>query len=483
MSTIQVRNVGTYGFDVTPLSGLGLSTSDAATTRTQVSDAQALADAIRQALEAARDAGVQAFKPSDDELTLPAGMTASRRDELFNTVIGRAYAGGPMSLSDWSRAVDDLEHWAGQQASMLPPEAGGGSRTVRGIWYVNGLSWSLSELFTVNRVNTLSEIDRMVADSLNVIAANNDAAKALTSLMKALFDDYYQMDEDDRGTLPMVSQAGQVDALHPIEYEQLKKYAEKYIGTNSMIARLEQITGYSAPAYNKDNFYNDGDIVTANDASGASKFYSVDDTNVLQAKGGVRNSVNGYFPTWLSGRDYYENDVVFHNNKIWQKNGDTYQRAEPPDRWTEVIDYNSLTKYQDKRMGDGTPGQVVWYQGSLYEMIAFSDLAGNNNTLGADPTDTRYWELIGQPAVAPNKEPRDNPALWKEVLGTGGLTKGDFRAMIDEVETIIGAFGADNQVAQLRNETLFNSRSNLLEGLSSFLKGQQTTRSTLARNA
>jgi hypothetical protein len=73
--------------------------------------------------------------------------------------------------------------------------------------------------------------------------------------------------------------------------------------------------------------------------------------------------------------------------------------------------------------------------------------------------------------------------------GTGGgssatgLGKEDFRAMIDEVEQILGAFAADNQVAQLRNETLFNSRSNLLEGLGTFLKGQQNTRSTLARNA
>ena len=32
MSTIQVRSMGTYGFDVTSLSGLGLSTTDAATT-------------------------------------------------------------------------------------------------------------------------------------------------------------------------------------------------------------------------------------------------------------------------------------------------------------------------------------------------------------------------------------------------------------------------------------------------------------------
>ena len=65
---------------------------------------------------------------------------------------------------------------------------------------------------------------------------------------------------------------------------------------------------------------------------------------------------------------------------------------------------------------------------------------------------------------------------------TVGLNQDDFRALIDEVETIIGAFSSDNQVAQLRNETLFNTRSNLLEGLSAFLKGQQTTRSTLARN-
>ena len=131
MSTIQVRSVGTYGFDVTPLSGLALSTVDASTTQTRADDAQALADAIRQAMTTARNAGKESFKPSDAELTLPSGLTGvtnARRDELFNTVIGRAYAGGPISLSDWSSAVDDLEHWAGQQASMLPPAAGGPRR-------------------------------------------------------------------------------------------------------------------------------------------------------------------------------------------------------------------------------------------------------------------------------------------------------------------------------------------------------------------
>jgi hypothetical protein len=66
---------------------------------------------------------------------------------------------------------------------------------------------------------------------------------------------------------------------------------------------------------------------------------------------------------------------------------------------------------------------------------------------------------------------------------TTGLQQEDFRAMIDEVETIIGAFAADNQVAQLHNEALFSSRSNLIEGLSAFLRGQQTLGSTLARNA
>jgi hypothetical protein len=341
MTTITVRNVGAYGFNTTPLNGVGFSTAEADTKRSDVDQALALADALRAAMQAAREAGLQAFAPAQavaaGVLTLPASLSTANREDFFANIMGRAYAGGPVSLDQWSQAVEELEHWAGATASMLPPGAGGGTRNVRGTWYVNGEPWSLSELFTVNRVNTLSEIDRMVAESLNVIAANNDAAKALTVLMQKLFKKYNE---------------------NKWEIETHKKVNSGWV---EWAAKYE-----------------------------------------LNEQGYTLGNLGGNSSPYITGNSEY---------------GYTFAR---------------LLAQADKHIGP----------------------------------DSLIRKLDG--------------------LGTGvtaGLQKEDFRAMIDEVEQILGAFSADNQVAQLRNETLFNSRSNLLEGLGTFLKGQQTTRSTVARNA
>lgn len=358
MTTITVRNVGAYGFYTTPLTGIGLSTAEAANKGSDVEQALALADALRAAMRAAREAGLQAFAPAQAVaaglLVLPAGpapaavLTTANREDFFAEVMGRAYAGGPASLDQWSQAVDELERYAGVHASMLPPGAGGGTRNVRGTWYVNGEPWSLSELFTVNRVNTLAEIDRMVAESLNVIAANNQEAKALTYLMEKLFTKY-------------------------------------------------QKNGWDAAAFAKVN-WRSVNVIATNDIS----------------------------------KDGY----VYGNNLA------------------AAID----------RGGDLSVGELAAL-GELSEHPYSFDrlLAQADKRIGPDSLIRKLKAQGG--------------------LSVDGFSKEDFRAMIDEVEQILGAFSADNQVAQLRNETLFNSRSNLLEGLGTFLKGQQTVRSTVARNA
>lgn len=367
MSVITVNNKGTYGFDATALTGAGLTTSEATGLRTRVEAASALADAIRQALIAARARGFDEFNPADASLlALPVGLADSDREFLFANVMGRAYAGGPVSLDQWSRAVDGLAHWAGASASMLPPGAGGGSRNVDGIWYVNGQAWSVTELFTVNRVNTLAQMDRMTADSLNVIAANNQMAKALTGLMENLFKKYYENDWNSG---------------YPPDRYVTKSWVD-FVGTT------------------------DVDSIP-------------DGTYYVEEIGDVVNLPN----FWTDGSLY--NHLM---------DGDT--------RWSIVlpeleyaVGFTQLRELADKYIGPSS-------------MIAKMDSFDQKN-------DTY----------------------------TVGLLQEDFRAMIDEVETIIGAFAADNQVAQLRNEALFSSRSNLVEGLSAFLRGQQTLGSTLARNA
>lgn len=354
MTTIAVTHKGTYGFDATPLTGLNFSVEEANSVRGQVDTALALAESIRKAFVAARDAGQEGFNPSDTNLlTLPAGLTDADREYFFSTIMGRAYAGGPVSLDQWSQAVDDLEHWAAAAASMLPPGAGGGSRNLGGMWYVNGQPWSLSALFTVNRVNTLAEIDRLTAESLNEIAANNQMAKALTNLMESLFKKYT---ENDWATFKTVSKSW-VDS----------------------IGRTDQNS--AVPIEGRD--------------------------------------------VWTDGSERYSDDEV--------------TPLEYP------VSFDQLRDLAFKYIGP----------------------------------DSLIWKL----------EDTTNPTYPDGTVDTGifnrplGFQKEDFRAMIDEVETIIGAFSTDNQVAQLRNETLFNSRSNLIEGLSTFLRGQQTMGSTLARNA
>jgi len=352
MSVIMVNNKGTYGFDATALTGAGLTTEEATGLRTRVEAASALADAIRQALIAARARGLDEFNPADASLlALPAGLADSDREFLFANVMGRAYAGGPVSLDQWSRAVDGLAHWAGASASMLPPGAGGGSRNVDGIWYVNGQAWSVTELFTVNRVNTLAQMDRMTADSLNVIAANNQMAKALTGLMENLFKKYYENDWDSATTGNKYVSKSWVDA----------------VGTT------DQNSAVPIPGRN----------------------------------------------VWTDGSEYYDKADVAELEY--------------------AVGFTRLRELADKYIGPNS-------------MIAKMD------SLGATSV---------------------NPGSASKV----GLLQEDFRAMIDEVETIVGAFAADNQIAQLRNEALFSSRSNLVEGLSAFLRGQQTLGSTLARNA
>jgi hypothetical protein len=495
VSTIQVRNIGTYGFDVTALSGVNLSSAEADATRSRVNDALALADAIREAFARARSAGAASFEPSDGSLlVLPAGLSADSRDALFDDVIGHAFSGGPLDLPGWSQAVDALDRWAATQASMLPVEAGGGSRVIQGTWYVNGLPWSLSELFTVNRVNTLSEIDRLVADSLNVIAANNEAAKALTSLMKNLFGQYYQMGDGSFGTTPMVTAAGQVDSQHPISYGQLLAYAQKYIGPTSLIQRISEDTSdATAEAFNNQLFYHENEYVTSVNATGAAQMYRakgpIDSTNgELQGFGDVRNKKGTpegqyLFPEWESGHNYANKDIVLYNKKVYQRDGDVgnddFTQGIPGD-WHEVSEWNAATEYREHFSGDHN-GDCVLYMGDYYQLASFSSLDGTDNTSGYAPT-TDYWQKIGEWAIPRGSTPKDNPNFWEAVDAQGGLIRADYRSMIDEVETILNNFSADNQVAQLRNETLFNSRSNLLEGLSAFLKGQQSVRAEVARN-
>ena len=84
-------------------------------------------------------------------------------------------------------------------------------------------------------------------------------------------------------------------------------------------------------------------------------------------------------------------------------------------------------------------------------------------------------------------------ALAEGIIGTGSklassirndtyLNAEDWKTAMDELSTIIDSKTADNQVAQQRTESVINLRSNLLDGLTNLLKGQQNMNSNVSRN-
>jgi len=58
----------------------------------------------------------------------------------------------------------------------------------------------------------------------------------------------------------------------------------------------------------------------------------------------------------------------------------------------------------------------------------------------------------------------------------------DYGALVDEVRAVFDASNSNNQVQQLRVESAMNSRTNMLEGMTAFLKGQVAESKALARN-
>lgn len=186
MPLIAVRNSGAVALFDTPINGAGLSDAAAQSLKSELDQAKALIDAIKAAMEAARDAGQASFAPTSALLQLPAGLDADLRDELFIRRMDRSFSGSDLSLQEWSQAVGQLERYVGAAQSQLPASLGGGIVNLSGIWYVNGQAYNLGELYLANRVNTYAEMDRLLTQSLNTIAANNQVVNDMTETLGEL---------------------------------------------------------------------------------------------------------------------------------------------------------------------------------------------------------------------------------------------------------------------------------------------------------
>jgi hypothetical protein len=184
------------------IAGIGLSSADRQTLRDWQGRAEALAQAISEAITTARRTGLEAFAP--DSATLSAslqatGLSATELRELFAATIGQPYSAadaaadqalypglpdhGALTLAQWSQAVQALQVEVARQGSMLPPGEGGGLSHALGQWYVNGERYTLAELLLTVRMGTLTETDRALETDLNTMLANTNLARELLGVL------------------------------------------------------------------------------------------------------------------------------------------------------------------------------------------------------------------------------------------------------------------------------------------------------------
>lgn len=341
MALTSVRISGASSLYTGELTGTDLGATQAQTLKDKTDLAQALASSIREAIAAARATGVVAFRPNDALLVLPEGLTDTLRDELFADRIGRNFGGGALNLQQWSEAARTLESWAGKALSTLPPAMGGGIQFVNGLWYVNGNSLTLSEVYLANRVNIYAQMDNLLTQSLNSIAANNELTHTLT------------------------------------------------VGLKNLSAKLAKWLSSK----------NDG-TEAADDLKGS--WYLIGSDLYTQSSS----------PNWVTTRT--------------DGTGTMAWGAE----WLKFVKWSKET--------NGDQGIASRFSSTSY------DWAGN-------------FEHVN-------------------------LNRADALALRDELQSFVDSKSADNQVAQMRTESVFTQRANVLEGIGSFMKGQQSSASSAARN-
>lgn len=182
---------GVYRLSIT---GTGLNTAAASDTRARAQQQQAVAAAVVQAIAAARAAGRDSFAPSEGFLPLPAGISLSRMQDIFSSVLGIPYSGvlgqtpgyAPMSLSQWSDAALSLQQDAAALTSRLAPGQGGGVQHAGGYWYVNGQRFTLAESFLALRVANFASLDTQIAALMNRQSVNAAAARNVIALLSDL---------------------------------------------------------------------------------------------------------------------------------------------------------------------------------------------------------------------------------------------------------------------------------------------------------
>lgn len=89
--------------------------------------------------------------------------------------------------------------------------------------------------------------------------------------------------------------------------------------------------------------------------------------------------------------------------------------------------------------------------------------------------------LLGQKTTASTSQCATAAASYT-ANNSATMTGTDYGALVDEVRAVFDATNSNNQVQQIRVESAMNSRTNILEGMTAFLKGQIVESKSLARN-
>lgn len=190
-SSISTMRAGLYAEQIT---GIGLNSDGRQTLRDGQAEAEALAQAVREAITRARNAGLDAFAPDSAMLQVP-GVSVGDLRVLFAKVVGLPYRAadqnlipglreyGPLTLAQWSQEADMLASYVAQQGSMLPPGEGGGLRHALGHWYINGERYTLADLFLTVRMGTLEQTDKALGADLDTLLTNTNLARELLAVL------------------------------------------------------------------------------------------------------------------------------------------------------------------------------------------------------------------------------------------------------------------------------------------------------------
>jgi hypothetical protein len=210
VSTTALASTYRPGLLATDVTGIGLSGTAVTQLQQELEQAQALMDAIKQAVIKARASVVNAFTPDSTFLDIPSelstttrlhnGVSMSTLDFLFSEVIGRPfenlppsssraglYAGlpnyGQLGLQDWSDAAQKIEQYMAKARSRLPAGLGGGITMDQGVWYVNGERFNMAELFVAVRMGNFVNTEAQMSRAVEQVNTNNGFARDVLGMI------------------------------------------------------------------------------------------------------------------------------------------------------------------------------------------------------------------------------------------------------------------------------------------------------------